>query len=224
MSRTRTLTNMLLDIRQRTNQENSTFVTDAELTEYLNQSLAELWTRLIQCQGQPLYRSSTTYTVTSSTSLQALPSDFFAVQEVTATIGGFSGALQPFMASERGYLKNGAIWTPECGVQYRIQAGNIEFLPASQSFTAQLFYSPTQPRLSAGSDTFDGFGGWEMAAIYDTCAVVAAKEESDPGFHIAQRERIYSHIETLAAQRDASNPERVQEVIGVSDSMGWWFR
>ncbi len=220
MSRTRTLTDMLLDVRQRTNHEESTFVTDAELTEYLNQSLADLWTRLIQCQGQPLYRSSTTYTVTSSTSLQALPADFFAVQEVTATIGGFSGALTPFMAAERGYLRNAAVWNPMCGVQYRCQAGNIEFLPASQSFTATLFYSPTQPRLTAGSDTFDGFGGWEMAAIYDVCAIVAAKEETDPGFHISQRERIYKQIETMAAQRDAANPERVQEVIG---SDGGWF-
>lgn len=213
---------MLLDVRQRTNTENDPFVTDSELTEYLNQSLAELWTRIIQCQGQPLYRASQTYTVTSTTSLQALPADFFSVQEVTATIGGWSGALTPFMAAERGFLKNASVWDPLSGVQYRTQAGNIEFLPASQAFTATLFYSPTQPRLVSGSDVFDGFGGWEMAAIYDACAIVSAKREADPSFHLTQRERIYSHIETIAAQRDASNPERVQDVTG--DSFGWWYR
>jgi hypothetical protein len=60
---------MLLDVRQRTNQENSTFVTDAELTEYLNQELAELWTRLVLNQGQPHFRSSTTIPVVPPTTL-----------------------------------------------------------------------------------------------------------------------------------------------------------
>lgn len=213
---------MLLDVRQRTNQENSTFVTDSELTEYLNQSLADLWTRLIQCQGQPLYRSSTSYSVPGLFGpIQALPADFFAVQEIIATIGGVTGNLTPFMAGERGYLKNATVWTPLAGVQYRIQANNIEFLPVSQAFAATLYYSPTQPRLAAGGDTFDGFGGWEMAAIYDTCATVMAKEESDPGFFLAQRDRLYAQIEMLAAQRDASNPERVQDVVA-SDPFGWF--
>ena len=211
---------MLLDVRNRTNQENSTFVTDVELTEYLNQSLAKLWRRLCQNAGQPFYRSSTTYTVTSATSLQALPADFWQVQEVTATIGGFSGAMTPFMATERGYLKNASVWSPLGGVQYRVQAGNIEFLPASQSFTAQLFYTPCQPRLVVGSDTFDGFNGLELTAIYDVCAIVLAKEDSDPGFYRGERDSIYADIDLQIAQRDAANPERVSEVIG---SDGGWF-
>lgn len=221
MSRTRTLTNLIADVRSRTNQENSTFVTDAEVTEYLNVELAELWTRLIQNQGQPFYRSSTTYTVTSTNNLQALPADFFQVQEVVATIGGITGSLTPFMMAERGYLKNAQVWSPLMGSQYRIQAGNIEFLPATQSFTATLFYSPTQPRLVSGGELFDGFGGFEIAAIYGACATVLQKEESDPGFYLGQRERIYKNIDMLAAQRDASMPERVQDVMGDAGS-GWW--
>jgi|CXWL01.1.fsa_nt_gi hypothetical protein len=216
MSRTRTLTNLLTDIRQRTNQENSTFVTDAELTEYLNQELAELWTKLVQGSGQPFYRSSQAYTVTGATTLQALPATFFEVQEVTATIAGITGALAPFMASEHGWLQSSAVWGSMVALppRYRIQASNIEFLPVQQSFTATLYYSPTQPRLVASNDTFDGFAGFEIAAIYGACATVLAKEESDPTFYLGQRERIYSHITSLASQRDASAPERVQDVTG----------
>ena len=212
---------MLLDIRQRTNQENSTFVTDAELTEYLNVELARLWTRLVQGQGHPHFRSSTTYTVTSATTLQALPADFWQVQEITASIGGITGNITPFMAGERGYLKNASVWTPLAGVQYRIQAGNIEFLPASQSFTAQMFYTPCQTRLSAGSDTFDGFNGFEVAAIYGVCATVLAKEESDPGFYLGLQAQMNADIDLACAQRDASNPERVQDVVS-ADPFGWF--
>ena len=224
MSRTRTLTNMLLDVRQRTNMENSTFVTDAELTEYLNQALAKLWRRLVQNAGQPFYRSSTTYTVTSATTLQALPADFYQVQEVSAVMGGFTYSLTPFMAAERGALKSATVYTALGSPQYRVQANNIEFLPVSQSFTATLFYAPAQPRLAVGSDTFDGFSGYELAAIYEVCAVVKDKEETDPSFYQGQANAIYADIDLQMAQRDAANPERVQEVVGVPDAMGWWFR
>ena len=224
MSRTRTLTAMLLDVRQRCNLEASTFVSDSELTEYLNQSLAKLWRRLVQNQGQPFYRSSTPYTVTSATTLQALPADFYQVQEVSAVMGGFTYSLTPFMAAERGALKSATVYSALGTTSYRIQAGNIEFLPVSQSFTATLYYSPTQPRLALGSDVFDGFAGYELAAIYETCAVVKDKEETDPSFYAGQAAAIYADIDLQMAQRDAANPERVQEVVGTMDGATWWFR
>lgn len=224
MSRTRTLTNMLLDVRMRTNMENSTFCTDAELTEYLNQALAKLWRRLCQNAGQPFYRSSTTYTVTSATTLQALPADFYQVQEVSAVMGGFTYSLTPFMAAERGALKSATVYTALGSPQYRVQANNIEFLPVSQSFTATLFYAPAQPRLAVGSDVFDGFAGYELAALYETCAIVNQKEETDPSFYAGQAAAIYADIDLQIAQRDAANPERVQDVVGNMDNASWWFR
>lgn len=214
MARSRSLTNLLLDVRQRTNQENSTFVTDAELTEYLNQEIAELEVKLNLAQGQPHFRSETSISVVSPTALYALPADFWAVQEVTATVSGITSPLRPFMASEHAILTNTSVFAPYFPVSYRIQASNIEFRPATQSFTATLYYSPTQTRLSTGSDTWDGFDGYEMAAIYGACAQVMAKEESDPSFFMAQRERVYQTITQAAANRDMSNPERVQDVSG----------
>ncbi len=222
MSRTTTLTALMLDVRTRTNMENDPLVGDAELTVWFNQSLAKLWRRIVQNEGQPFYRSSTSYTVTSATTLQALPSDFYQVQEVTATIGGVTGALTPFMAGERGFLQNAQVWSPNLGVQYRIQGANIEFLPASQSFTATLFYSPTQPRLVNGSDTFDGFAGYEEAAICEVCARVQAKREADASFYSNSALAIYADIDSQIAARDAANPERVQDVIGASNAFGWY--
>src|SRR5690349_4605248 len=130
---------MLLDIRQRTNQENSTFVTDAELTEYLNQELAELWGRLVYNQGQPHLRSSTTVDVTAGTALYPLPADFWSMQEVTATINGVTGFVQPFMVSERAALSSETAQLIYSPIRYRIVADNIEFLPSTQSFTATLY-------------------------------------------------------------------------------------
>jgi hypothetical protein len=215
---------MLLDVRQRTNQENSTFVTDAELTEYLNQELAELWTRLVLNQGQPHFRSSTTIPVVPPTTLYALPSDFWTLQEVTATANGVTGTMQSFGLTEHGPLTSAGIYAPWGPARYRVQAGNIEFLPASESFTATVYYSPCQPRLTTGSDTFDGFNGYEVAAIYGVCATVLAKEETDPSFYMGLKQGIYRTIEAAAASRDMANPERVADVSneGFPGRFGWW--
>ncbi len=220
MSRTRTLTSLILDCRQRANMENSTFCTDAEITEYLNQEIAELWARLVQGEGHPHYRASQAYTVTASTNVQGIPGTFWRVQEVTALIGGWNGALTPFMAQERARLINvGTLNNSTCAPQYRIQAGNIEFLPTTQDFTATLFFTPCQPRLVAGSDVFDGFNGYEMACIHGTVATMRAKQDEDASFYLGQKERILNLIDSLAGQRDASAPERVQDVVG----LGGWF-
>ena len=211
---------MLLDIRQRTNQEASTFVTDAELIEYLNQEIAELYGRIVQAQGPVHYRSSSSVSVVSGTALYNLPADFWQLQGVEATIGGVTGRLRPFMPTEHPWLANGGTYAWVTPVRYRLQANQIEFLPATQSFTATLYYTAAPPRLVSGTDTFDGFAGYEVAAIYGACATVLQKEESDPSFYIGQRDRIYQHIQSVAAQRDANEPERVQDVTETSWPFG----
>lgn len=215
MARSRTLTNLLLDVRQRTNQENSTFVTDSELTEYLNQELAELWTRLVMAQGQPHYRSTATIPVAAGTATYTIATyapDFWALQEMTATRNGVVAPMVPFMPIEHAGLTSTSLYASFHPVRYRIQGSLIEFRPATEGFTATMYYTPFQPRLTVGTDTFDGFNGFEMCAVAGVCATVLAKEDSDPSFYVGQKERFYAVTERAAAHRDMSNPERVQDV------------
>lgn len=226
MARTRTLTEMIADVRVRTNLETSTFVTDAEITEYLNQELAELWARIAQGSGAPHYRSAYSIAVAVGQTLYPLPADYWQCQGVEATIDGSTYRLRSFAPAERAALASSLTRYPWFdATKYRIQAENIEFQPVNQAFDAVLYYTPSQPRLINGGDTFDGYNGYEMAAIYGACATCQAKEETDPTFYLAQRSRIYDLIESLAAQRDASEPERVQDVmIGCGDIFygnGW---
>lgn len=208
--------------------ENSTFVTDSEITEYLNQELAELWSRLVQGSGQPYYVSSTTYNVVKpdpigGTGINVLPSDFWVLQRVTATLNGATYTLSPYMPTEKAALDSSTSEGFLGTIQYRLAGANIEFAPITQNFTATVYYTPTCPRLSAGSDTTDGFNGYEVAAIYGTCATILDKEKADPSFYAGQKERIYRHIDSLASQRDMGMPERVQDVVNYDDSIwnGW---
>lgn len=216
MSRSRSLGDMIQDVRQRTNMETSTFVTDAEITEYLNVELAELWARIAQGSGAPHYRAAFPYAVVATQNLYPLPGDFWQAQGVEAVIGGVPYSIRSFMPVERAGLTSRDRYPCQATLRYRIQADNIEFQPVTTAFAATLFYTPSQPRLVNAGDTFDGYNGYEAAAIYGACATVQEKEDTDASFYSGQRERIYGLIDSLAAQRDASEPERVQDVIGGS--------
>lgn len=219
MARTRTLALLVSDVRQRTNLENSEFVTDDEITEYLNQELAELHARMTMNEGQPHFRTTEDFDVIAGTQLYALPADFWKVQRVSANIDGIHRDMHPFMEGERAELLNtqylAAMFAG--GPRYRIQADNIEVLPATRSFTMTLFYVQSCVRLVNDSDTTDGFNGYEVAAIYGACATIKEKEETNPAFYLSQKDRILRQIDALAAQRDASHPERVTDVLAPSD-------
>jgi hypothetical protein len=226
MARTRRLDDLIADVRSRVNMETETdYVSDSELTEYLNQELAELYGRIVAAENQPHFRSSTNISVTAGIIPYVLPSDFWRVQRVTCTIDNIVRDLEPFMEGERADLANTQFLTTHLsnGPRYRIQAGNIEFLPPTRTYTAVLYYTRACPRLVDASDTTDGFNGWEVAAIYGTCAIVLQKDDADPSFYVGQKERILKYIDSLAAQRDASHPERVTDVTGGLDyASEWW--
>lgn len=229
MSRYRSLTNLILDVRQRTNMESSAFVTDLEITEYLNQGLAELHGHLTANEGQPHFRTAYQIAVTQGISLYALPSDFWKVLRVTAVLDGYTVDLEPFMEGERAALLNSSIYgyiARGFSPMYRVQAGNLEILPSTRAYSATLYYVQAPLRLVQGSDTVDGYGGYELVAIYDACATILQKEESDPSFYLAQKERILKHVDAQAAQRDTSHPERVTDVTGGLDmlSMPWLWQ
>lgn len=218
--RTRSLADLISDVRLRTNFVNSQFVTDDEITEYINQELAELWGHITQSSGQPHYRTAYPIPggVVAGTALYALPANFWQVQGVEATIDSCILAIRPFMSGEHAAMQRQARYPYANRVRYRIQGDNIEFQPTTESFPAMLYYTPNCPRLIDPGDTFDGFNGYEIAAIYGACATVQAKEESDPSFYEGRKQMLYRQIDSLAAQRDASEPERVQDVMGYGES------
>lgn len=223
MSRTRTLTNLIADCRNRVGMENSDFVTDAEITEWLNQHIAELHTELDTCIGPGYLRGTQSISVLgNSTRTYALSASVWRVIYAQGSIGGIRFNVPNFMEVERVHLQNaGAFGMPyplSYQTAYRIVGDNIEIEPDKQAFTLSLGYVPPPTRLTTGSETFDGYAGYEMYPIWATCADMLAKEESDPTYFMGQAQRIMEHIKSVGAARDAANPERVTDVVG----MDWW--
>lgn len=224
MARERTAEDLVADVRRRANLEESDFVTDEEILEYLNQELAELRGRLRMNEGQVHEVLSKDIAVVADTEAYDLPLDFWELLSVNATIGGRPRTLEPFMESERADLLAGPFYSTVLSPMYRVMGTKIEFLPASQDFTATIRYAPNTGRLRLGQvppDKVDGYNGYEVAAIYGAVAICNAKEETDPSFYLAQKDRILKQIDALAAQRDAGRPERVSDVTaGLTGDFG----
>src|SRR5689334_5732180 len=99
--RTRTLAQLRDDVRARADMRNSTFITDADINEYINQSIAVLYGKLVGVKGQDYFEKSSSFTTTQGSTLYNLPSDFWQLISVEIQDGTFKRVMQPFMRKER---------------------------------------------------------------------------------------------------------------------------
>lgn len=212
MARTRTLLQLRTECRQRTEQEGSTFVSDAELTRYLNQSIAVLYGMLAQARGDAYYKDSYTTTTTPGNEKIALPADFFKLLQVRATVDGLVRILDPIdLAATADHLNAGTSgWSGSTPVVYDLAGSNLSLLPIpAAAYSVQVVYVPHATVLVADSDAFDGINGWEAWVVLDVCIAMLGKEESDTRDLRASRDTIEANIQALAGSRDEGTAWRV---------------
>lgn len=212
MARTATLTVLIADTRKAADMEGSTFVSDSEITRYLNQSATELYDLLVE-KSADYYVTSGTVSVVAGTSTYALPASFYKLLSAEVPLGGeMSYIMQPFAWAHR-HLYGEAGWG--CGpVAYQLRGGNITFVPEPDAaYTVTVWYIPAFTDLSAGSDTLDGVNGWEEYVTLDAAIKCLRKEESDVSLLMAQKEMLRERI-IRNAHRDQGEPHRIIDVTG----------
>jgi len=210
-----TLTQFILAVRRRANIESQTgFITDAEITEYGNYCLSDLYDRLVQAGGQEFFRKSSTFATNSTDDTYPLPPDFYRLISVDATISSnVVITARPFMEQERNRFKWYPGWLYDRPIFYRMLGNNIRFVPAPNgTFSIGLNYYPAFTKLVNGSDTFDGVNGWEEEAIWRCAAYCKAKGDEDPSFALQMAAQLGERINALAQTRDSTGPERVHDV------------
>lgn len=205
------LTELRLRVRERADMVSSTFVSDAELTRYINASLQELYDLLVQAIED--YNITTVAFTISSGSTYSLPSDFYKLRGLEESSEGEWRALRPFNWNERSSYDSVIInryWTYP---RYRIVGSNIEFLPSAEApGSYRIRYVPLLVPLSSDSDTFNGHNGWEEYAV--VCAAIKCKdkEESSTTVLERERERLEKRLQTLIDNRDQQEASRVGDV------------
>jgi hypothetical protein len=239
MSRTVTLTTLIARVRRETDQEydaavvSAPFITDATITDWVNEGIAEVWQYLVT-NAPDRARTVGTISVVAGTEDYALPSGFQAVRGVDYPVGDVYVDVLPYSFEERNSLVGPwPVYPIDGGAPFRYlvygagSAARISFRPTpTATASVRLHYVATPTALSAGADTFDGIIGLEGYAVAFTKDKVYERTHDREGRMTAQAEmsRIKENILIEAGRRDRSGVEVVARVASREGHgpFRWW--
>lgn len=208
-----TLTEIRSQARDRADMQNSSFVSDAELTKYVNSSIAELHDLLIAGGESDYYLLSTTFNTVASTETYALPAAFYKLRGVDVQSGGDWISVRPFNFNERNSSLSAAYNLSGLDFRYRLAGSNILLSPPPSGVnTVKLWYTPVATKLTADSDTLDDVNQFAEYVITDAAIKMLQKEESDVSVLLAQKADLRKRIENMVANRDAGQPESISDI------------
>lgn len=144
MSTTMTLPEIREAVRQRADMVNSEFVSDAELSSYVNQSLFGLYDLLVTTYGEDYFVEEASV-ATDGTEFVDLPDDFYKLLGVDLLVGGNSRVtLRQFTRMERNRgAVPGVYLDPWTSLRYRLRAGKLWLTPLPQAgLSLKLLYVP----------------------------------------------------------------------------------
>jgi len=217
-----TLTQFRTRVRERANMEGSQFVTDTELTGYINSSASELYDLLVS-RFADYYLSDTAVTVTTGSSIP-LPVNFYKLRGLDLDLGGGDyQTLRQFNFNERNKATDDlrVLQRGVSQLRYRVQGNTISLTPADQATNRyRIWFVPLMPLLVANADSFDGVNGWEEYVVVDAAIKCLQKEESSTTDLERQKGALIKRIEAMAADRDAGEPQRLTGPSAYLDR-GW---
>lgn len=249
MSRSVTLTTLQTRVKQRANLEvasSAVLYTTSELTDLINEGIAELYQPLTSSDGQTFYLESTTFTTNASTDTYAIGTgqpinvaDFYKLRGVDITFGqNIVNTARPFMWNERNKYKWLPGWIYTTPVAYRMVGsggvgtgslnikGAIKLIPSPPGqFNITVWYVPVPPVLVSGSDAFDGVDGFEEAIVCYAAARLLLKQRRFDHATVLQQEmeRQLDRARAAMGTHDEGEPERVTDVLSNEHPiMGTW--
>lgn len=213
--------------RERADMEASQFITDDELTFYINQSVSELHDMIIQSYGEDYYIKNVTFQTVGQQEAYDLSTvitddDFYKLRAADAQLNGDDWfTLQRFNFNERNRFQHFGVWDylGITNVRYRVLGNEIRFVPIpDRDISVRLWYIPRAVTLAADTDTYDDFNGWIEYVIVDCAIKMLNKEESDVSVLSDEKLRLKRRIEEVANNRDAGAPESIEDIYIENDS------
>lgn len=246
MARLVSLTTLQNRTLQRANVQvasNAALYTTGELTDNINEGVADLYRLIANNPGQPYYLESVNFATSGNVSTYAIGpsqainvSDFMQAKGFDIQFGqNIINTAKPFMWSERNRFKllySGWIYTQP--VFYRMTGktsavansalDSVTFIPVpSGQFTVTMWYIPTPPVLVNPGDMFDGISGYEELVVLSAAIKLLTKQEQFEHAQVLMAEREAVKADVLSnLTHDAEMPERVVDVTLNDD--GWLGR
>lgn len=219
-----TLAELQLQSRQRADMVNSEFVSDSELTSYINNSAAELYDLLCEAYGSDYYVESEEGTTVADQADYDLPDDFYELKAVDLQTDASNWVnVQRFNFNERNRndsAGNSVLGYTAC--RYRLVGNQLKFSPVPPpSSTYRVWYVPTSPALSAASDTLEQLNGYSEYIIVDVAIKMLQKEESDVRVLLAQKMALQKRITDKAQNRDANQATTITDIEAEDNDLYW---
>ncbi len=196
------------------------FISDAELTSYLNSGITR-WRIRAHQKDPSLFTATDNVSVSAGTEAYSLPTGAQKVQAVAVTVGGRNYLLDQIEWQDR-YLEDiNAVVTSAKAMRYAIRGNEIYFFkPVAATVRVDYFVNFTN--LSADGDTFDrGVDGWDKWVCADALIVCATKAEDDiSGWQLlkAQAEQIMD----WTVNQNGARPKTITDTV--SGQRGRWGR
>lgn len=222
-----TLAQLKSQARDRADMTNSQFVSDSELVNYINGSIAELHDLLIAAYDNDYFITEYTFNTVSGTDSYALPNDFYKLRGIDSKIGTDQWfTLQPFNFNERN-SKNDLVAYLAYGnnFRYRIIGSEVVFSPVPQGiYSIKLWYIPVATKLTSDSDTLNDINQFSEYVIVDAAIKMANKEETDVSVLAAQKAELRRRIEVMAQNRNADKSESISDIYAENLDYLWYSR
>ena len=215
-----TLETLIDKARKRADMENTDFVTDDEITDYINAGYRELYNLLVSKYDSD-YFVADPYTITGDGSADSfdLPTDFFKLLGVDMQSNGEWVALRPFSFADRNKYSLASFVGSSVLTRYRVRGNSLWLTPTPANGAAfRLWYVPRFTELEESDDVMTGVNGWEEYVITHAAIEMKDKEESDVTILLAKKSSIKAEIESISPNRDAGGPD----VVTDTSQLGLW--
>ncbi len=212
-----TLENLLTLTRERSNMENNNFVSDDELTTYLNNSLGELDDVLATDYED--YRLNTFQSALNTTNIIPIPSNLYKLRAVDYQVSPTEWiTLFPFQLTQRNQQNRmpAAQMNRLNNLYYRLGDAGIIIMPAAKAAGIyQIWFTPKFVPLALTTDTLTiqmDTQAWIEYAIVDCCIKIFNKQNLDPSGFMAEKGALLGRIRNAAKNRDSAGPKSIANV------------
>lgn len=206
-----TLLQLKTRCRERSDMEDSEFVSDSELLSYINASYAELYDILVS-KFEDYYTISSLFTIASGNT-QVLPTNFYKLRGLDFKLDANNWInVSKFNFAHRNILSRSTSRSRNRQAQYRVVGSNLMIEPESNApGDYRIWYTPVYTPLAADSDLVDGLNGFEEYIVIDVAIKMLAKEESSATHLEREKDAMTKRIEVMSQNRDSDQPEKITE-------------
>lgn len=193
MARTVTVGNIIARARKRADMVHTRFISAADALEMLNECYGELYDLLV-ASFQNYFVAEEDITLVPGTVAYALPDDYYKTiaLELEEANGSYTNIFVYNELEKNSTISSNPNNIPSATVRHR-------YIPAPAYFTDV-------------DDEIDGVAGWDALLVYDLAIMMLQCEESDTSVLERRRAAIATRIQSMAQNRDVTQPGRVTDV------------